>query len=124
MRRIAALVLPLAISACAAAPASTTPTSAPSSGPGFVVFFQPWSAAIDQSAQTVIAAAAKAAAANPAAPITVTGTADGVGSSQANVYLSETRSQVVSDALAADGIPPARIHQLSLGSEGPANTYE
>ena len=57
-----------------------------------------------KTAAKTIAAAAKAALADPAAPVVVTGAADTVGSALANKYMSEARAQVVSDALVADGV--------------------
>jgi outer membrane protein OmpA-like peptidoglycan-associated protein len=83
--------------------------------PATPVFFQPFSAALDESAMTTIANAAKAAEAQPDATVIVTGAADSVGSSLANKYLSETRAQVVADALAADGLVPSRIHTRAVG---------
>ena len=82
----------------------------------YVVFFKEWSAAIDKPAASVISAAAKAAKANPAMKVRVTGYADTTGSAQANHYLTQTRSQVVTDALTADGVPANRIEQAAEGS--------
>lgn len=89
-----------------AAPAAAQPGALP---PAVPVFFQPWSAALDGHALAAIARAAKAARANPGDDVVVTGGADSVGSEQANVYLSETRAQVVADQLAADGVSRKRI---------------
>jgi outer membrane protein OmpA-like peptidoglycan-associated protein len=83
--------------------------------PATPVFFQPFSAALDESAMTTIATTAKAAEARPDATVIVTGAADSVGSSLANQYLSETRAQVVADALVADGVAPSRIHTRATG---------
>jgi outer membrane protein OmpA-like peptidoglycan-associated protein len=83
--------------------------------PATPIFFQPFSAALDESATTTIANVAKAAEAQPNATVVVTGAADSVGSSLANKYLSETRAQVVADALAADGVAPSRIQTRAAG---------
>ncbi len=83
--------------------------------PATPVFFQPFSAALDQPALTIIAATAKAANAQPDAPITVTGAADSVGSTKANELLSQTRAQVVADALVTDGVAPSRITVTGIG---------
>jgi outer membrane protein OmpA-like peptidoglycan-associated protein len=94
-------------------------------GPATPVFFQSFSAALDESALTAIAAAAKAANQQPDARVTVTGAADSVGSVPANKYLSETRAQVVADALVSDGVSADRIHILGVGitpAPGPAGT--
>lgn len=82
----------------------------------YVVFFKEWSAAIDKPAAAVISAAAKAAKANTSLKVRVTGYADTTGSAQANHYLTQTRAQVVTDALTADGVPASRIEQSSEGS--------
>ena len=47
--------------------------------------------------------------------MTVTGAADSVGSSKANKDLSQTRAQVVADALVSDGVAPGRIHTRAIG---------
>lgn len=111
MRRIAAVMSFVAIANLAGSvPAATA-------GPrSFAVFFQPWSAAISETASHTIAAAAKAASADPAAPVTVIGAADTVGSALANKYMSETRAQVVLDALVADGVAASRIEVSAIGA--------
>jgi outer membrane protein OmpA-like peptidoglycan-associated protein len=101
--------LAFAIFTVIAAPAAI---AAPSAYP---VFFQPWSAAIDGNAGNTISIAAKAAQANPAAPVIVTGSADTVGSELANKDLALTRAQVVADALAKDGVAASRIAVVSAG---------
>ena len=129
MRRAVVLFAILGLAACAAtapqptaaqpaAPPPPAPVANPpvgSTGRNYVVFFQEWSAGLDEPALKTIAIAAAAAAKNPAAPVTVTGYADPLGSVQANIYLTETRAQVVTDQLTADGVNPARIHQHAAG---------
>ena len=109
MRRLSFLVLLCLVSlpAYAAAPARN-----------FVVFFREWSAALDASAQHVIARAAAWSKAHPDAALTVSGAADRTGSGKANHLLSELRAQVVTDRLAADGVPASGVRQLGLGSVG------
>jgi outer membrane protein OmpA-like peptidoglycan-associated protein len=82
----------------------------------FIVFFQEWSAAFDDSALRVIAEAARWAKSHPDARIDVTGAADLTGSKQANTLLSNLRAQVVADQLAADGADSHRIKRMGLGS--------
>jgi len=108
MNRITAAFV-FAIFTVTAAPAAI---AAPADYP---VFFQPWSAAIDSNAGSTIAIAAKAAQANPSAPVIVTGSADTVGSEAANQDLALTRAQVVADALTADGVAKSRIAVVSAG---------
>ncbi|HVE22662.1 MAG TPA: OmpA family protein [Acidocella sp.] len=111
MRRIAA-VMSLAVIAAwvASGPAAKADTKT------YPVFFQPWSAAISKTASETIAAAARAALADPSTSVIVTGAADTVGSALANKYMSEARAQVVSDALAADGVAASRIKVRASGA--------
>ena len=81
----------------------------------FVVFFELWSANIDDSAKSVIAAAAEAAKQDADARVLVTGFADPAGGTQANLYLSLTRAQVVLDGLAQDGGKPERLRLSARG---------
>jgi outer membrane protein OmpA-like peptidoglycan-associated protein len=83
--------------------------------PATPVFFQPFSAALDQPALTTISAVATAANQKPNARIYVTGAADSTGSASVNKYLSKTRAQIVADTLAADGVAPSRIHIRAAG---------
>lgn len=80
-----------------------------------VVFFTTWSAGLDAPALAVVAGAARAALAQPAAKVTVTGSTDPDGSAAANDLLSRLRAQVVKDALVADGVPAARIATRGVG---------
>jgi cytochrome c oxidase subunit 2 len=90
----------------------------------FVVFFQEWSAALDPSAQRVISRAAAWSKAHADAALTVSGAADRTGSGKANQLLSELRAQVVTDQLAADGVPASGVRQLGLGAVGYALTSQ
>lgn len=106
MRRLALLsLLVLAF----AAPAQAEPRR-------FVIFFQEWSAAIDDAAKGVVAEAADYAKAHPAEIIRVSGFADPTGSKQANVLLSELRAQRVADLMVEDGVPTNRIQKIGRGS--------
>jgi outer membrane protein OmpA-like peptidoglycan-associated protein len=82
----------------------------------FVVFFQEWSAAFDDSAQAVIAQAAEWWRSHPGSVAHVSGFADPTGSRRANVLLSELRAQVVVDQLQSDGVAPRRVRQRAHGS--------
>lgn len=84
--------------------------------PTYVVYFQEWSAALDDSAQAVITNAATWAKAHPNTTVQVVGSADPTGSRQANILLSELRAQVVVDQLATDGVDTPRIAQTGTGS--------
>jgi outer membrane protein OmpA-like peptidoglycan-associated protein len=93
-----------------------TGTAYAQQSPAYVVFFQEWSAALDDSAQGVIGNAAAWAKAHPNTIVQVVGSADPTGSRAANILLSELRAQVVVDQLAADGIDTQRVAQTGTGS--------
>ena len=112
MRRLLAFACLLAaLGGCAA----LMGPSAPGPMQKFVVFFPEWSAGLDGPAQAVITAAADAAKQTGNAPVTVIGFADPTGSAEANVYMSRTRAQVVTDALVQDGVAAGRIHRSARG---------
>lgn len=81
----------------------------------FVVFFQEWSAAIDEPAQSVISQAAEWVKSHPGNIAHVNGFASTVGSRPANVLLADLRAQVVVDQLQSDGVDPKRIQQRGHG---------
>jgi outer membrane protein OmpA-like peptidoglycan-associated protein len=118
MRRAVVLFAALGLAISAIAPLQAQNATGSSSGRAYVVFFQEWSAALDTPALQTIAAAAAIAAKDPNAPVIVTGYADPLGSVQANIYLTETRAQVVTDQLTADGVNPVRIRQRAAGKVG------
>jgi len=82
----------------------------------FVVFFQEWSAALDDAALAVISHAADNAKAHSGAVVHVEGFADPTGSRKANALLTDLRAQVVMDQLQADGVAAARIRGRGHGS--------
>jgi outer membrane protein OmpA-like peptidoglycan-associated protein len=81
----------------------------------FVVFFQEWSAAIDDPAQAIITQAADWVKAHPGNIAHVHGFASTVGSRPANVLLADLRAQVVADQLQTDGVDAKRIVQRGHG---------
>ncbi len=83
--------------------------------PDTVVFFQPQTAVLDQPALHNIATAAAKAQAAPSAAITITGSADNIGTPAANDTLSVARAQAVANTMEADGIPASRITIAGLG---------
>jgi outer membrane protein OmpA-like peptidoglycan-associated protein len=84
--------------------------------PKFVVFFEEWSARLDDAAQAVIGHAADSAKTHPGVVLRVDGFADPTGSRKANALLTDLRAQVVIDQLQTDGVPPARIRGRGHGS--------
>lgn len=93
-----------------------TGTAYAQQSPAYVVYFQEWSAALDDSAQGVITNAAAWAKSHPNTTVQVVGSADPTGSRAANILLSELRAQVVVDQLTADGVEAQRIAQTATGS--------
>ncbi len=112
MRRIAFLFL----FCFAIAPAHAAEPPAPTPTPKFVVFFQEWSAKLDDAALTVIDQAAASAKAHPGAIAHVEGFADPTGSKKANALLTDLRAQVVMDQLQTDGMPVSHIVGRGHGS--------
>jgi len=90
----------------------------------YVVFFQEWSAALDQAAQAVITQAADYAKTNPQHFVHVAGFADPTGSQKANTLLADLRMQVVIDQLRADGVPAAHIIGRGHGAVQPADSSQ
>jgi outer membrane protein OmpA-like peptidoglycan-associated protein len=81
----------------------------------FVVFFQEWSAAIDDPAQSVIRQAAEWMKSHPGDVAHVSGFASPTGSRQANILMSDLRAQVVVDQLESDGVDLRRLRQRGHG---------
>ena len=81
-----------------------------------MVFFQEWSAAIDDAAQSVISQAAEQVKSHPGSVAHVNGFADPTGSRQANILMSDLRAQVVVDQLLSDGVDAKRVRQRGHGS--------
>jgi outer membrane protein OmpA-like peptidoglycan-associated protein len=109
MRRLAvALSLLTSLGACATPGGTAAPQK-------FVVYFQEWSANLDDAAKTTITQAAGYATQHPTQSVTVAGFAAPDGSVQANVDLSRTRAQVVVDQLKQDGVDGGRIHLAARG---------
>ena len=109
MRRLWVLGLLLAISACVGPPPASQP---------LVVYYQQWSASLDDPAMQIIASAATSANGQQTLPVVVTGFADPEGSPQANRDLSRTRAQRVADGLIVDGVAKERISVTAHGSVG------
>jgi outer membrane protein OmpA-like peptidoglycan-associated protein len=84
--------------------------------PNYVVFFQEWSAKLDDAAQAVISHAADYAKAHPGFPVHVNAFADPTGSRKANILLTDLRAQIVMDQMQADGISERRLIGRGHGS--------
>jgi outer membrane protein OmpA-like peptidoglycan-associated protein len=81
----------------------------------YLVYFNEFSANLTPDAQNVIAEAAAKAKEYGARTIRIEGRASATGSAEANQRLTETRTQVVYDALQRDGVDPTIIQQQPLG---------
>ena len=117
----------LALAACADTPPPVTamaPAPAPAAAPAapvdpnraLPIFFEPWSAALEEPAQVALREAANRIKANPRVPVLVVGFADPRGSREANMILSRLRARVVADTLIEHGVPNARIRILYRGA--------
>jgi outer membrane protein OmpA-like peptidoglycan-associated protein len=113
MRRLITLCLVAVMSV--ALHGGATRAADPMPAQKFVIYFQEWSAAFDDSALGAIAKAAEFAKSHPG-KIHVAGFADPTGSKEANVLMSELRAQVVVDQLVTDGVPARTIAQVGRGS--------
>ncbi|MCQ4161897.1 OmpA family protein [Roseomonas sp. GC11] len=83
--------------------------------PRLVVFFTEDSAALDEAARAVVAAAAQRARALPGTPVAVLGFADPDGGRAYNRALSAARAENVAETLRSEGVAPARIRVLPRG---------
>jgi len=120
----------LALAACADTPAPVTamapapPPAAPAAAPAVPVdpnralpiFFEPWSAALEEPAQVALRQVADRIKANPRIPVLLVGFADPRGSREASMILSRLRARVVADTLIEHGVPNARIRILYRGA--------
>ncbi|HEY1794773.1 MAG TPA: OmpA family protein [Stellaceae bacterium] len=115
-RYILGLLVMGALAGCAVQP------SAPQEGERFLVYFDEFSANITAQAQSVIDEAAAKAKATQAKGIRIVAHASATGSPTANEYLTQTRAQVVADALQKDGINPAMLRQVATGQTPTGDT--
>ena len=110
--------LPLLCAALLVAAVALAPRGFAQEGTRFLVYFDEFSANLTTQARGVIADAAKHARDGNARAIRVEARASATGSPTANKYLAMTRSQVVADELAKDGVNPAMVQQVPIGQTG------
>jgi outer membrane protein OmpA-like peptidoglycan-associated protein len=118
-RRYAGLAMigtSIVLSSAANSQAPTGPTN--QSEPRFLVYFDEFSAFLNDEAKTIIAEAAKRARDTGAHRIVVQARASATGTSETNKYLAQTRASIVADQLEADGIARAMIQQEPIGQTG------
>ncbi|HEU0216883.1 MAG TPA: OmpA family protein [Stellaceae bacterium] len=88
----------------------------------YLVYFDEFSANLTPDAQNVIAEAAAKAKEYGARTVRIEGRASATGSPEANRLLTQTRTQVVYDALQKDGVDPKIIQQQPLGQTTATDT--
>lgn len=117
----------LALAACAETPApavTAAPPAPPPAAPAapvdpnraLPIFFEAWSALLEDPAQQALREAAARIKANPRVPVLIVGYADPRGSAEANMILSRLRARVVADALITNGVPAARLRVIYRGA--------
>ena len=84
----------------------------------FLVFFDEFSANLTPEAHKVIADAVRRVRETGARSVRIEARASATGSPTANQRLAETRSQVVADEFAADGLSPTMLRQVPIGQTG------
>ena len=84
----------------------------------FLAFFDEFSANLTPEAHAVIANAAQRVRETRSRAVRIEARASATGSPVANQRLAETRSQVVADELAKDGISAAMLRQVPIGQTG------
>ena len=111
MKRLLSTFLLVLLAAC-------VPPSAPSESGRYLVYFDEFSADLSPQALPIVADAAQRARETNASAIRVEARASATGGAAANQFLAQTRSQVVADQLAQDGVPPARLRRVPIGQTG------
>ncbi len=115
MRRLAPFTLLLMLGACA----HTVPGTPAAAGQSYAVYFQKWSAGLDDGGLKAVKQAADSARQHAGVPILVSGyAANDTGSNAANQLLSRTRAQQVVDQLRQDGVDAGRIRINAQGATG------
>ena len=109
---------PFIVAALLVAFAASGPQGFAQQGDRFLIYFDEFSANLTQKSRDVIADAAKKGKETNAKAIRVEARASATGSATANKYLAMTRSQVVADELAKDGVSPEIVQQVPIGQTG------
>ena len=117
LRKIYSAAILLLLAACA----PMQPQGAVEAG-RYLVYFNEFSADLSPDAKNVIAEAASKSKELGARSVLVQGRASATGSVAANQHLTETRTQVVYDALQKDGVNPTIIQQQPLGQTTTTDT--
>jgi peptidoglycan-associated lipoprotein len=102
--------------------ACVQPAPQPTDTDRLLVYFDEFSAHLTPEALQTVADAANRARQTNARSIRIEARASATGAPTANHYLAMTRSQVVADALAQDGLDRATFHQVWIGQTGSGDT--
>ena len=94
------------------------PAPQPADTDRLLVYFDEFSAHLTPEARQTVADAVKRARETNARAVRIEARASATGSPTANHYLAMTRSQVVADELAQDGLDPATLRQVPIGQTG------
>lgn len=95
------------------------------SGRRFVIYFDPDSSQVVDTAKGVIVGAAAWAKDHPDMPVMVAAYSDINGTEKANADITRLRAQAVIDVLVSNGVPAARIKRDEIGStSSQVNTHE
>ena len=109
---------PFIVAALLIAFAASAPQGFAQQGDRFLIYFDEFSANLTQKSRDVIADAAKQVRGSNARAVRIEARASATGSATANKYLAMTRSQVVADELAKDGVNPDIVQQVPIGQTG------
>jgi len=101
------------VSGCMMPPGAPNPN-----GQHFLVYFDEFSANLTPEALKVIADAAAAFKHRAARAVRIEARASATGSPEANKALAQTRTQVVADELAKDGVSRLAVRQVPIGQTG------
>jgi outer membrane protein OmpA-like peptidoglycan-associated protein len=101
--------------------AASLTACAPEAPHSYQVFFDPKASTLDAVAQETVGHAAQAAMNHPMAVVTVNGYAAPLGSRKVELDVAAARAKAVADALAADGVPAARIQHAGHGASPDAD---
>ena len=80
------------------------------------IFFESWSALLEDPVKLALREAAERIKANPRLPVLVVGYASPRGSAEATMLLSRVRARVVADALIENGVPAGRVRVVYRGA--------
>jgi len=108
-RAIGATIALLLLAGCAGGTGAPAQTVSNPNNTWYQVFFDSNKTDVDARGRTVTDAVATAVKANAATHVTIVGKADSVGTSAANMTLSQRRATQVRDTLIAAGVPATRI---------------